>query len=318
MTPLARAAMIPYPLHSESETTDLEEGATMTEPRYVPFRGHRTAVWVFGDLDATPAPLVCLHGGPGLPHDYLQPLERLAEPGRAVVMYDQLGCGASDRPDDDSLWRIDTFVDELATVLDALGLDRFHLLGHSWGGWLAQQYVLDRRPSGLASLVLASTCSSLPAFAAATRALKETLPADVQATLERHEAAGTTEDPEYFEASLAYITRWLIRSEIPECVFTAKAGENDHVYQLMQGPEWNVTGNLKDWDVTARLGEISAPTLVTSGEFDEMRPEIVAPMVEGIPGARWERFERSAHLAHLEETDRYLAVVAAFVHEHDA
>ena len=158
----------------------------MTDPRYVPFRGHRTAVWVHGDLDAGVTPLVCLHGGPGLPHDYLQPLERLGDRGRPVVMYDQLGCGASDRPDDDTLWVIDTFVDELATVVAALGIEnRFHLLGHSWGGWLAQQYVLDRRPQGLASLVLASTCSSLPAFAAVTRQLKETLPTDVQAKIGR-------------------------------------------------------------------------------------------------------------------------------------
>lgn len=289
----------------------------MTDPRFVSFRGHATAVFVHGDLDGGPPPLVCLHGGPGLPHDYLEPLDRLATNGRAVVMYDQLGCGASDRPDDDALWTVDTFVDELATVVRDLDIDRFHLLGHSWGGWLAQQYVLDCRPSGLASLVLASTCSSLPAFASVTRALKETLPADVQATLDRHERAGTTEDPEYFEASLAYITQWLIRTDIPDCVFAAKAGENDHIYQLMQGPEWNVTGALKDWDVTARLGEISVPTLVTSGAFDEMRPEIVEPTVAGIEGARWELFSDSAHMAHIEETDRYLRVVGDFLAEHD-
>ena len=284
----------------------------MTGPLFIDFHDHRTAVWVHGDV-AAGTPLVCLHGGPGLPHQYLAPLEGLVRADRAVIFYDQLGCGESDRPDDDSLWVIDTFVDELATVVATLGLDRFQLLGHSWGGWLAQQYVLDRAPTELAALVLASTCPSLPSFGAATRALKAELPAEILATLDHHEAAGTTDDPAYFEASLAYISQWLIRTDIPDCVFDAKAGENDHVYQLMQGPEWNVTGNLRDWDVTARLNEIVVPTLVTSGRYDEMRPEIVRPLAEMIPGARWEIFESSAHMAHIEETDRYLAVVDEFL-----
>lgn len=285
----------------------------MVEPRFIPFRGYRTAAWVHGDIAAESTPLVCLHGGPGLPHQYLRPLEQLRRDNRAVVFYDQLGCGASDRPDDDSLWTIDTFVDELAHVLDALGVESFQLLGHSWGGWLAQQFVVDRAPTGLRALVLASTCPSLPAFARATRTLKEQLPVEVQAILDRHESAGTTDDPEYFEASLAYITQWLIRSEIPDFVFAAKAGENDHIYQLMQGPEWNVTGTLRDWDITHRLREIRVPTLVTSGRFDEMRPEIVAPLSVEIPNARWEIFEASAHMAHIEETDRYLSTVDEFL-----
>ncbi len=78
-----------------------------------------------------------------------------------------------------------TFVDELAAVRDALGLDRVHLLGHSWGGWLALEYAL-RGPSRLASLVLASTCASVSAFAAQTRRLKESLPPDVQQVIGRH------------------------------------------------------------------------------------------------------------------------------------
>src|SRR5437588_70099 len=77
-------------------------------------------------------PLVVLHGGPGFPHDYVRSLEDLADE-RPVVFYDQLGCGRSDRPDDLSLWTVERAVDELATVLTALGLSRFHLVGQSWG-----------------------------------------------------------------------------------------------------------------------------------------------------------------------------------------
>jgi len=101
-------------------------------------------VW-YRSVGADGIPLLCLHGGPGFPHDYLEELEGLA-PGRRVVFYDQLGCGRSDRPDDPSLWTVDRFVEELAVVRESLGLERLHLFGSSWGGMLAIQYVLDRQP----------------------------------------------------------------------------------------------------------------------------------------------------------------------------
>ncbi len=104
-------------------------------------------------------PLLCLHGGPGFTHYYLEPLEALAG-RRQVIFYDQLGCGRSDRPEDPALWTVDRFVEELAQVRAGLGLDRLHLFGSSWGGMLAMQYVLDRRPE-LESLILCGSPASM-------------------------------------------------------------------------------------------------------------------------------------------------------------
>ena len=98
-------------------------------------------------------PLLTLHGGPGAGHDYLEPLEALAG-DRPVVFFDQLGCGRSEQPDDHALWHIERFVEEVAAVRAALGLERIHLLGHSWGGWLAIEYMLGK-PPGVESLILA-------------------------------------------------------------------------------------------------------------------------------------------------------------------
>ncbi len=110
-------------------------------------------VWYRAVGDQTDAtPLLCLHGGPGFTHYYLEPLETLAE-HRRVIFYDQLGCGRSDRPDDVTLWTVDRFVEELAQVHTTLQLERLHLFGSSWGGMLAMQYVLDRQPD-LQSLTL--------------------------------------------------------------------------------------------------------------------------------------------------------------------
>ena len=289
-------------------------GAANVTEGTVAFRGHQTWYQIVGDRSTASGklPLLALHGGPGVSHDYLQDLAVLADGDRAVVFYDQLGCGRSDHPDDPTLWVMNTFVDELANLREALRLEQVHLLGHSWGGWLALEYAL-RQPPGLASLVLASTCASLPAFAAETRRLKAQLPADVQATLDRHEAEGTTDDDAYVEASMAYYTQWVCRLQpFPDHVLSSFMNINEDIYGTMQGPEWNVNGNLKDWDVTSRLGELDLPVLVTSGRFDEMTPTVVQPLVAGIRGAEAVVFEHSAHLPSAEEPERFRSVIESF------
>jgi proline-specific peptidase len=278
------------------------------------FRGYHTWYKVVDERAAANGklPLLVLHGGPGLPHDYLEDLAQLGG-RRPVVFYDQLGCGSSDHPDDPSLWVMDTFVQEVDEVRKALGLDRVHMLGHSWGGWLALEYALGQ-PDGLVGLVLASTCASVSAFAKEARRLKESLPPEVQEVIDRHEEQGTTDDPEYRQAAMAYTSRWMCRLDrFPEHLVRSVSTMSQDVYRTMQGPEWNVTGNLRCWDVTSRLGELAVPVLVTSGRYDEMTPALVDPLVTGIPGAEHVVFEQSAHLAMVEEPDRYRRIVEAFL-----
>src|SRR4051794_37246162 len=128
----------------------------MADEGYVDVPGGRVWYRSVGDGDV---PLLCLHGGPGFTHYYLEALEDLAD-RRRVIFYDQLGCGRSDRPDDVSLWTVDRFVEELVTVRSTLGLDRLHLFGSSWGGMLAEQYVLDCKPD-LVSLTLCGSPASM-------------------------------------------------------------------------------------------------------------------------------------------------------------
>src|SRR5713226_4122930 len=168
---------------------------------YIPVVGDYR-VWyriVGGGADHENIPLVALHGGPGVPHDYIENLVDLASDSRRVILYDQLGCGRSDQPNDPSLWRVERFVEELTILRRELSLDTVHLLGQSWGGMLAIEYALTQ-PDGLVSLILASSLSSTPMFIAEATRLRNALPPDVQATLERHEAAGTTDDPAYQKA----------------------------------------------------------------------------------------------------------------------
>ncbi|MFD0369755.1 proline iminopeptidase-family hydrolase [Streptomyces sp. NPDC127114] len=287
----------------------------------VPFRGHRTWYRVVGAR--TPGgqlPLLVVNGGPGCSHDYLDDLAGLTtETSRPVVFYDQLGCGRSDHPDDPSLWTLDTFVDELAAVREALRLDPVHLLGHSWGSQLALEYVLTR-PRGLLSLVLAGPIADAPAYQAETLRLKESLPAAVREVLDRHEAAGTTDDPEYQDAALAFYARHLCRLDPwPPHLVRSFTSMNRDVYEALWGAaEWNLTGSLKEWDVTARLGEIDLPVLVTSGRYDVATPALVRDLVEAVPGAAWMLFEESSHMPSAEEPEHYRRVVGAFLAEVEA
>lgn len=281
--------------------------------------GHVSApggrVWyrVVGDGDGVP--LLVVHGGPGLGHDYLTPLAALAA-NQPVVFFDQLGCGKSERPADASLWRMERFAQELAAVREALGLDRAHLFGHSWGGWLAIEYMLGK-PSGIVSLVLASTCASVPQFAGETARLRATLPHATRDTLNRCETAGDTRSSEYQEAMSAFYTRFVCRLDPwPEPLLRALQNfmDNPVPFATMIGPNvLTIDGNLRDWDRTNRLGEIGVPTLISCGRHDEMGPACAETLHRGIGNSELRIFEHSAHVPHLEEPERFLQRLQSFL-----
>ena len=282
---------------------------------FVTFRGYKVWYRIVGEReDPGKLPLLCLHGGPGSPHDSLEPLEAVANDGRRVIVYDQLGCGNSDQPSDPALWTVDLFVAEVGAVRRGLGLDRVHLLGHSWGGMLALEYALTQ-PAGLAGLVLASTTASAPQWITEADRLRAELPPEVRETLRRHEAAGTTDDPAYQDAMMVFYRRHVCRlTPWPDHVERSFARMREEVYGTMWGPsEFHATGTLRDWDVTDRLAEISVPTLVTAGRHDEATPRLAETLRRGIPGAEVAIFEESAHLAHTEEPERYREVLTDFL-----
>ena len=259
-------------------------------------------------------PLLTLHGGPGAGHDYLEPLDELAS-NRPVIFYDQLGCGKSDQPDDRSLWQIERFVAEVDTIRNALGLAQVHLLGQSWGGWLAIEYMLTH-PSDVLSLILASTSASVPQFVAETARLKAELPPDIYETMQRYEAGGQYQHPDYEKAVEEFYKRHLCRLEAwPEPLERTSVNiAGNPVYETMWGPNESVcSGNLKDWDRIDRLAEIKTPTLITVGRYDELTPTCAETLHQEIPNSRVIMFEESAHVAHLEETEKYLQMVADFL-----
>jgi len=237
-----------------------------------------------------------------------------------VVFYDQLGCGQSDRPDDASLWTLERSVQELLEVVAAFQLTDFHLFGNSFGGWLALQAVLDGKVAPV-SLVLSSSPASIPRWIEDCARLCRSLPESVQQTIRDHEERGFFTCPEFVAAIWEFYRRHLCRSSPwPEELERAFAGFGGAVYETMWGASefGPVTGVLKDWDVTDRLGEIEIPALVTVGRFDEATPEHVAMLAQGLRDAELVVFEKSAHLAFLEEQADYLEVLGRFLRRVEA
>jgi L-proline amide hydrolase len=282
--------------------------------------GHRTWYRVVGNLDpdASRAPVVICHGGPGATHDYLAPVAELERSGRACVLYDQLGNGRSEHlPDaDPSFWTVELFERELAALVEHLGIDgRYHVLGQSWGGMLALLHALER-PPGLVSVVAADSPASIDAFVAGANALLEHFPPDVVATIRAGERSGETSTPEFQAAVMEFYRRHVCRLDPwpDEVIRSFGAMESDPtVYATMNGPtEFTVVGTIAGFDITDRLGEIEVPVLLVSGEHDEVRPHVVAAMHERLRDSEWVLFEDSSHMPHLEEPERFLSVVSAF------
>ena len=180
------------------------------------------------------------------------------------------------------------------------------------------EYALTQ-PSGLSSLVIADSPASIPQWVEEANRLRSELPLEIQETLLKHEAAGTTDDPAYEVAMLVFYRRHVCRLDPwPECVNRAfeKLAQNPEVYHTMNGPsEFHVIGTLKNWDIVDRLGEIRVPTLVISGRYDEATPAIADTVHRGILGSKWVIFENSSHMPHVEETEQYIQVLDGFLNE---
>lgn len=283
------------------------------------FRGFHTRYRVVGRGDSH-RPLLCIHGGPGFGIAYFQPLEEMQTTGRRVVFYDQLGCGASDHPGAGTDWSLELFLEELDAVRVAAGLDQYHLLGHGWGGILALEHAL-RKPAGLGSLVLSSALASVPQWRRELALLIAALPDEIRTPLNRHRAAGTTGSADCCCIVDAVLRRNLCRlAPWPDCLQRSQREARKHpaVRNAMLGvSELEPRGQLADWDITARLGEIGCPTLVVSGRHDLVTPAMAAVLYQGIPGSEWVVFEHSAHVPHLEEPQRYLEVLDGFLEKAD-
>jgi L-proline amide hydrolase len=278
---------------------------------------------VVGDLKSSKTPVMILHGGPGAGHNYCEPIaEVLAQTGRAAVLYDQIGCGNSthlpDKPKE--FWTPELFMEELVLLTEHLGIsNKYDIVGQSWGGMLGMQFAITK-PKGLNAMVIADSPASMEVWVSEANKLRKELPPEVEATLLKHEAAETTEDPEYVEAVNVFYARHVCRIPQPPYVLASfeQLAADPTVYHTMNGPsEFHVIGSLKHWDIRPQLKEISTPTLLVSGQYDEATPAMVKEIQGLIPGSNWELFAESSHMPHVEEPAKFKRVVSEFLDSKD-
>jgi len=278
---------------------------------------------VVGDLKSTKTPVMVLHGGPGAGHNYCEPIaEVLAQTGRAAVLYDQIGCGNSthlpDKPKE--FWTPELFMEELVLLTQHLGIsNKYNIVGQSWGGMLGMQFAISK-PKGLNAMVIADSPASMEVWVSEANKLRKELPPEVEATLLKHEAAETTEDPEYVAAVDVFYSRHLCRIPQPPYVVASfeQLAADPTVYHTMNGPsEFHVIGSLKHWDIRLQLKEITTPTLLVSGQYDEATPAMVKEIHGLIPGSKWELFAESSHMPHVEEPAKFKRVISEFLDSND-
>jgi proline iminopeptidase len=280
---------------------------------YVNVQGGRIWYRIVGS--GTRTPLLLLHGGPGAPSYYLNPLAALADE-RPVIFYDQLGAGRSDKPTDVTLWRVERFVQELSELRRALGLKQVHILGHSWGTMLAIDYMLTK-PAGVRSLILASPSLSISRWLDDAETLKQTLPQSVQGAIARNEAAGTFDSPEYQSAMMDYYKRYLCRRDPwPDDVNKTFQELGQSVYGTMWGPsEFTATGSLRNYERAEQLKILNLPVLFTAGRYDEATPATAEYYRSLVPEAKLRIFENSGHLTMEDEPEAYVQAVGDFLLE---
>lgn len=287
-------------------------GAIPRDEGYVAVPGGR--VWYERIGQPESPSLLMLHGGPGGNSEDLRPLMELAAQDFLVVRYDQLGSWRSEQPEDPALWQVPRFVEEVERVRQALNLGQVHLLGQSWGAILGLEYALHHQEH-LRSLVLASGAASVAEVVAGMNRWRAELPGETQVTLAHYEAAGDHAHPDYQAAlSLLYRRHFCLSSPAPEALATAGSHMGWPVYTQMWGAnEFACTGTLLTWDRTAELGEITVPTLITVGEFDEVHPSCAETMHRGIGGSQLKVFPGAAHAVHVEQPETYWPEVRRFL-----
>lgn len=291
---------------------------------FMPFLGYRTYYRIVGDIAASYkkglAPLVLLHGGPGSTHNYMEVMDPVADSGRAVVMYDQLGCGESYVEHHPELFNKETWMAELEALLSYLGLKEVHLLGQSWGGMLAITYAVERKPKTLKSLILSSTLSSSKLWGEEQHRQILFMSEEDQKAIREAEESGVYEGPAYDKAVDRFMELFCAGKpspDAPECLRRPKRSGRE-AYVTAWGPnEFTPLGNQKDWNYTERLGEILSPALVISGTNDLSTPLIAKTMKDGIKDSRWELFVGCRHMCFVEATEKYLTLISSWMAEKD-
>lgn len=287
---------------------------------YMPFLGYKTYFRVVGESTPGKLPLLLLHGGPGSTHNYFEVLDVLANEGRQVISYDQIGCGKSFVEGHPELWNSTTWLNELEALVKHLGISKCHLLGQSWGAMMIVEELITRQPSFVASAILSSGTCSCDLWSREQHRLISFMPAEEQEAIKQAERTGNFESAEYIKTNDHYTQLYACDKPTPDSpeYLRRKKRFGIEAYNVAWGPnEYTPLGNLTAFEYTDRLAEITKPCLIISGTNDESTPLISKTMFDGIPNAEWELLEGARHMTFIDRTSDYCRILNNWASRYD-
>ena len=270
-------------------------------------------IWYRVTGQGSKTPILMLHGGPGTPSFYLNPLSPLGQ-DRKVITFDQLGCGRSDAITDTTLMTIDNFIEQVNKLLAALQIDQVHLYGHSWGTMLGMDYYL-KYPQKVKSLILASPCLSVDLWESDADSLISTLTDSVQIILHNN-INGVPQDSAVLAKAVAVYSNsfYTRKTPISADIDSANLATGWNVYNYMWGAnEFFALGTLKNYDRTKELSSIKVPTLYTCGDFDSATPRTLKYYQSLTPNSKLVVFKNAGHYTMHDRPEDNIRAISEFL-----
>jgi len=283
-------------------------------------------IMIYYEIVGHGPPLMIVHGGPGASHDYFLPyLLPLARQNR-LIFIDERGSGRSEKLDVPGGYTVENMVEDVEAVRSELGLGKVSLLGHSYGGVLAQAYALKYQQN-LAHLILASTFASTSGVNAVFVQMKQKMPPDVRDHINKLEAQGlfgqgkpwerNRYTVEYMNAAWGdgYFPYLYQRHPDPNYDPVAQGVTSWDLYREMWGShgEFVIDGNLKSVEYVDKLSTIRVPTLIIAGDHDECDPSLSRQMNSKIAGSKLVILPESGHMTFVDQPIQFTQAVEEFL-----
>jgi proline iminopeptidase len=286
----------------------------LADDGFVDVTGGRIAFRVIGERSGIP--VLVIHGGPGSSSCIYPSTFMGVAAEHPVVMYDQLGTGYSDRMTNLEKYAvIPRFVKEVADLRVQLGLEEVHLVGHSWGGTIAMEYLLSK-PDGVKSVTFMGPLLGTDRWLEDARMLVSELPAEMQQVVYDALEMGDFSSEDFAEANTEFLsrfgTRYMPDGGIEEC--NVKPPGDSGLYEYMWGPsEFLSTGTLQEYNSIDRLPELDLPVLFLGGEFDEARPATLREYQAAVPGSQVVIIPDAGHVVNVDQTILFNEAVLRFI-----
>ncbi len=282
---------------------------------YIEVEGGKIWYGIMGEGDKTP--LLCMHGGPGGTSRGYFNLSEIAKE-RPVIMFDQLGSGRSDNHQDTSLLKVDKLRAQVLAVKEELDLGEFYLVGGSWGAALALEYY-SHYPEGVKGIVFNSPYFSTSIWTADADILIASLPDTIQTAIRNAERDSAFNTESYDAANRYFASQHGRRKEYVKHPYdTVPSSRNSFIYNYMWGPsEFTATGTLRNYENAENLTRVNVPTLFTTGEFDEARPETVERLSQLVNDSRYVMIPDAGHSTLNDNRAALVKAIQSFIEETD-